>query len=105
MWDETHLLWSLHMVMSKVMRSATKNQFCVLSFTRLLVKLVVLQSQLQSICVLNKTNVKSNQQSLGTFCIFPLFFYPHEIFLIVTLVFIQLICNNTIRSVLQVKEM
>ena len=30
---------------------------------------------------------------------FPFIFYPHEICLIVAFVFIQLICNNTIRSV------
>ena len=72
------------------------------SLIRLLVKFVVLQSHSQSICVLNQCHIKINThlvRHIETFCLFPLIFYPHEICLIVAFVFIQLTCNNTIRSV------
>ena len=91
-----------HMVGSQVMKSTTKNQFCHVSLIRLLVKFVVLQSHSQSICVLNQCHIKINTHLVShieTFCLFPLIFYPHEICLIVAFVFIQLTCNNTIRSV------
>jgi hypothetical protein len=75
----------------------------LVSLIKLLVKFVVLQSHSQSICVLNQCHIKINTHSVSqpywNFLPSSLNFYPREICLIVAFVFIQLTCNNTIRSV------
>ena len=66
-----------------------------------MVKFVVLQSHSQSICVLNQCHIRINTHLVShieTFC-FSIYFFPHEICLIVASVFIQLSCNNLFGSV------